>query len=418
VSFWSWLRGSSAGETANANPPSSVGPPGYNPGDPHGFEFDPPPGGVNLRFAQLVPSPWSGWPAEWATPEFNQKAGPLVDTAWACLDLNSSILSSMPVYLTRGGQVLPPKTWMTNPDPLIYTSWAEFAKQLFWDYQMGEAFVLPMSFGADSKPLTFRVVPPWLVNVEMGKAGREYNIGDLDVTDDILHIRYKSQTDSAHGIGPLEAGGPRAVAAGLLVKLVSTIAEQGGLPPYFLTTDQRMTREQANDQLTEYVDSRIRNSGRPALLTNGVKPSTLTMSVKEMSLLEIGQWTESRIAILLGVPPFLVGLPSGGDSMTYSNVTQLFDFHDRASLRAKATHVMTALSGWAVPRGTSVELNRDEYSRPALAERAQAYEKLVAIGALSAEEVRTMERFTGDAPELDQSEQDNLAPAALTGGEV
>jgi HK97 family phage portal protein len=262
------------------------------------------------------------------------------------------------------------------------------------------------------------VVPPWLVNVEMGAGGRVYKIGQMDVTDDILHIRYKSQTDSAHGIGPLEAGGPRAVAAGLLVKLVSTIAEQGGLPPYFLTTEQRMTREQANDQLTEYVDSRIRNSGRPALLSNGVKPSTLTMSVKEMSLLEIGQWTESRIAILLGVPPFLVGLPSGGDSMTYSNVTQLFDFHDRASLRAKATHVMTALSGWVVPRGTSVELNRDEYSRPALAERAQAYEKLVGIGALSAEEVRTMERFTGDAPELDQSEQDNLALAALTGGDT
>jgi HK97 family phage portal protein len=301
---------------------------------------------------------------------------------------------------------------------LIYTSWAEFAKQLFWDYQMGEAFVLPMARGADGWPTNFRVVPPWLVNVEMGAGGRVYKIGQMDVTDDILHIRYKSTTDGARGVGPLEAGGARAVAAGLLVKLVGTIAEQGGLPPYFLTTEQRMTREQANDQLAEYVDSRIRNSGRPALLSNGVKPSTLTMSVKEMALLEIGQWTESRIAVLLGMPPYAVALPSGGDSMTYANVTQLFDFHDRSYLRTAAVTVMSALSGWAVPRGTSAELNRDEYTRPPFKERAEGYQIHREMGTLGVKEIRTMERFTGDAPELDPSEQDNLAPAALTGGDT
>ena len=76
----------------------------------------------------------------------------------------------------------------------------------------------------------------------------------------------------------------------------------------------------------------------------------------------------------------LLGLP-GGDSMTYSNATQLFDFHDRRFLKPTAVHLMTALSNWALPRGQSVELNRDEYSRPPLKERAEAYEKLAALGA-------------------------------------
>ena len=31
-------------------------------------------------------------------------------------------------------------------------------------------------------------------------------------------------------------------------------------------------------------------------------------------MLEIAQFTEARIAVLLGVPPFLVGLPSGGST--------------------------------------------------------------------------------------------------------
>jgi hypothetical protein len=99
--------------------------------------------------------------------------------------------------------------------------------------------------------------------------------------------------------------------------------------------------------------------------------------------------------------------------MTYSNVTSLFDFHDRSSIRPKVTAVMSALSNWALPRGQCVELNRDEYTRPALAERATAYATLHGIvdadglSALSAAEVRAMERFHGEP-----------SAVALTGGDV
>jgi hypothetical protein len=99
----------------------------------------------------------------------------------------------------------------------------------------------------------------------------------------------------------------------------------------------------------------------------------MPFSTKEMALLELGQWTESRICVKLRVPPFLMGLPSGGDPMTYSNVTQLFDFHDRSGLRPIAKTVMTALSNWALPRGQCVELDSEEYTRPGMLERSQAY---------------------------------------------
>jgi hypothetical protein len=80
---------------------------------------------------------------------------------------------------------------------------------------------------------------------------------------------------------------------------------------------------------------------------------------------------------------------------------------------------MSARSGWAVPRGQSAELNRDEYSRPAFKERAEAYKIHKEMGTLGVEEIRTMERFSGDAPDLqEQPQQDNPAPTALTGGEV
>jgi HK97 family phage portal protein len=391
--------------------PNDNGAPIFNPGDPDGVQIDTTPTEVR-SLPGIFPTPWSGWPAEWNVPnwDFGSRFNELVDVAWACLDLNSNVLSTMPVYRTRSGRIIPPSTWMTNPDPTIYTSWHEFAKQLFWDYQMGEAFVLPIVRFSDGWPGSFRIVPPWMMHVEMQGGTRVYRLGGPagpDVSDDILHIRYKSTTDGARGIGPLENAGGRMLTAGLLAKYVREVVSTGGVPDYTLEADQSLTNEEAQDLLNNWVASRAANLGAPPVLDNGVKLQThMAMSPKDMAMLEIAQFTEARIAILLGVPPFLVGLPSGGDTMTYSNVTSLFDFHDRSSLRPKASHVMAALSGWALPAGQTAELNRDEYSRPSFGERAEAWVKLVAAEIVTADEVRHVERLQGDGV------------AALTGGDV
>jgi HK97 family phage portal protein len=413
VSFWTWLRGPSTAGTPNANPPASVGA-GYHPGDPHGVEMVGE-AGETRSLPTVQASPWSGWPADWAVPAWDSDSrfNELVDVAWACLDKNSSVLSAMPVYRTRSGEIVPPATWMANPDPRIYSSWHEFAKQLFWDFQMGEVFVLPVATGADGYPMTFRVIPPWMIEVEMRGGSRSYRLGKTgpDVTDEILHVRYKSRTDSARGVGPLEQAGARMLTAGVLMKYAREIVKNGGVPEYTLETDQELDAEEAQDLLNQWVVSRQANLGAPPVLDNNVHLKThMAMSPKDMAMLEIAQFTEARIAILLGVPPFLVGLPSGGDSMTYSNVTALFDYHDRSSLRPLAAHVMAALSYWALPRGQAAELNRDEYSRPPFAERADAWVKLVGAGIVRVDEVRVAERLQGDAPEMP-------ATVALTGGE-
>ncbi len=415
MGFWSRLRDrpNHAGLVANENdpppPPGTVSAPSWTPGDPDGVVFDPAPEVEARSLPVLMPSPWSGWPAEWSTPQWDMTSrfNELVDVAWMCLDKNASVLSTMPVYRTRDGRVIEPTTWMANPDPTIYTSWYEFAKQLFWDYQLGEVFVLPMAHGADGWPFRFRVIPPWLVNVEMQGGGRAYRIGQLDVTGEILHIRYKSTSDGAHGVGPLECAGARMLTAGVLARYVREVAANGGIPHMTLNTDMHLDREEAEQLQAQWVDDRRKKLGFPPVLDSGVSLQThFSMSPKDMAMLEVSQFTEARIAELLGVPAPLVGLPSG-DPMTYSNITNLFDFHDRASLRPKAAEVMSALSFWALPRGQMVELNRDEYTRPPFEQRADAWVKLVTAGIVSVEEVRAAERLSGDA-----------ATTALTGGDL
>jgi HK97 family phage portal protein len=270
-----------------------------------------------------------------------------------------------------------------------------------------------MSHYANGWPSSFRVIPAAMWKVEMGPRGREYKIGDMPVpAEDVLHIRYKSTTSAPRGTGPLDSAGARMTTAGVLSRYVSDMVASGGTPHYALVMDAKITEAEADRMLQRWIDSRSKNLGQPAVLGGGVSIATYQRSAKEMALLELSQWNESRIATQLGVPPYLASLPSGGDPMTYSSANMLFDFHDRSSLHTKARAVMSALSYWAVPRGQAVELNRDEYTRPGLLERAQAYNLLVQAGAITVDEIRAMERLTAPM-------QTGPMPAvALSGGDT
>ena len=371
--------------------PGTVGPPNVRPGDPDGVIVNPSPPATPPP--RIVASPWSGWPAEWATPAW-QSTESLIDTAWMCLDLNASLLSTMPPYVHRGGELAPAPAWLTNPDPDLYTSWNEFAKQLWWDFQMGEAFVVCTARYADGWPARFHVLEPWLVDVEMGADGRRhYRIGTLDPGDDLLHIRYKSTTSTAHGTGPLDAGATRLVAARLLQRYAARIIESGGVPYYVMKHPLELGADQIAGLQAQWWTSRMNALGMPAILSGGIDIETLQVDGAQQAMLDLAKYTDSRIANLLGVPPFLVGLPAGGDSLTYSTALMAREQHWQAGLKPKSDPVVSALSGWALPRGTDVEVNRDEYVRPGPLERAQTWQILVNLGVLTADDVARLERF-------------------------
>lgn len=387
-------------------PPASVGANAATPGDPHGVQFvDEGPAPPWPR-STIRPSPWSGWPAEWATPNWYGRVEALTDTAWACLDLNSRVLATMPPYLVGASPSLP-VDWLNNPDPERYPSWHAFARQLFWDYQLGEAFVIATARYSNGYPARFHVVPAWMVNVDVTAEGRVYHIGSLDVTADILSIPYQICEGEARGHGPLEAGAARVVAANALSRYATTLAASGAMPNAVLKYPGSLKDTQAADLQEAWVAARMSSMGLPAVLSGGIEFEVLQFSPRDMALLELSQFNESRIAILLGVPPFLVGLPSGADTMTYSNTQWVLLFHWRSGLSPKADAVMSALSQWLLPRGTDIELNRDEYTKAELLERAQTWQILNSIRdadmnpVLSVAEIRELERYgtaTANAP--------------------
>lgn len=396
-------------EIPNSNPPgvppASVGPPDAVPGDPNGVQLvgEDPPAWLPPR---IVPSAWSGWPGDWLTPYWGGNFQQLVDIAWICVDINSGSLAGMPPYLVNAAPSLS-ADWLNNPDPDLYTSWDEFLKQAAWDYQLGEVFILSTARYATGYPARFHVVPTWYVNVEMGAGGvREYSIGDMDVTQDMLHIRYRSTTGYAHGEGPLDALSGRVAAAVALASYAATLATSGGIPSSTLSHPEELTAAQAQQLQQQWVAARMSTLGEPAVLSGGVTWQATQMNPKDMALMELLQNQEQRIAAAFQVPAFLLNMPSGGDSMTYKTVQDIYEFHWRVGLRPKANAIMSALSNWLLPRGTSVELNRDAYVAADPHTRAMTYQLLNSIvdpvtgqPVMSVAEIRAAERLDNSVPE-------------------
>lgn len=371
-------------------------------GDPNGLEIiETAPATPRLR-SLILPSGWAGLPDGWQ-PLFAGTAGlsELTDTAWTCVDLNASIISTMPPYLT-GTAATPstPTDWIHNPNDDLYTSWEEFAKQLVWDYMLGEVFVVADAFYGNGYPARFHVVEPWAVNVEMEGGFRSYRIGSrvLEPNREILHVRYKSTTSSARGIGPLEVGRARMIAAALLHQYAVNYTR--GAVPQWLEVEESLDAAETSELQTQWIEARAAGWGFPAVLSGGIKWNTSTGNPKDLALVDLSGYTDARIAVMLGVVPFLAGLPSGGDSMTYSNVLSLFDYHWRAHLRTKVSPLMSALSQWLLPRGSRVEVNRDSYVQPGPTERAEWYRLMLELGVMTVEQIKAAERLNAGPAEI------------------
>jgi HK97 family phage portal protein len=347
----------------------------------------------------LEASAWAGWPVEWSTPNtaaLGLSGRALADIVWACIDLNARIVADMPGYVTKGLQPqTPPPSWLRNPEPLVYSHWGEFMKQVWFAFQaVGEAFIICTSRYADTGyPRTFMMLDPAYVGVELVGGLRRYSIAGEDATLDVLHIRYASWPSDPNGHGPLEVAGERLLAAQTFMRYASDLAQNGGVPWAVLKSKYRLGKAQAQLLKSQWIESARNRLGAPAILDSETDLQVLQVPPKDMALSDLQSFTEARIATLLGVPAYLVSLPSGADPMTYSNVSSLFDYHWRATLRPLSRFITRAMSEWALPNGTDLELDPDSYIRPSPQDRANTYKVMVEMGAMTIAEVRKAERL-------------------------
>jgi HK97 family phage portal protein len=239
---------------------------------------------------------------------------------------------------------------------------------------------------------------------------RRYTIGGREIyRGDLMHVRYLTAAGWPTGLSPLQGAAGNLRSAGALEQYGADLADGGGIPWGVLSTEQRMTRTQIANVHHEWRAQSAQRRGGPAIFGSGLKLDTLTLSPRDMALLDLRVFDEQRIAACFGVPPYLIGLeqPSG---LTYANATSLFDFHWRGMLRPLSRKITAALSAWALPRGRALHMNAGDYVQPPLAERSTSYKAMHERGVLTDDEWRALEGL----PPLTAGQRASAATANAT----
>jgi HK97 family phage portal protein len=375
--------------------------------------------GVPVTAAPVpVAQPWSGWPAEWGTAwQSRQSWSSRVSTVFSCVRVNSLALATMTPVLLRGRFPLTRgaegwRSWLLNPQPELYSGWDELAQQIDASLEMrGNAYLMPTSTFRDGYPRTFFVMDPDGVTPRLEDGVRRlYDRHGADITDDgVLHLRYLSVPGQAAGIGPLQGAGSSLVSAAALEAYGQNLAGQGGIPWGVLESEQRLTPRQAGLARDEYVTSRQNLTGAPAFLPYGMKLNTLTLSPKDMALLDLRVFDEQRITAAFGVHPSMVNLPAP-EGLTYSNRVDLRTEHYLLTLRPTANKIGNAFSQWALPGFVQLRLNASEYLQGSIRDRVETYLPLAtAVDAatgrpiITGEELRELIGLPPGGPDLTSS---------------
>ncbi len=361
---------------------------------------------------------WDGWPVEWAVPSNLTGAGVIanrISIVFSAIDLNARIVGSLPLYTKKENVVLGDMpSWIENPAPGLYYGWTDAVEQMIWTYQRrGEIFLWALSRYADGTVKNFAVLNPDQVDVQRGEDGYpEYRLlvdGDEWGTDygvlnlrreDVLFIPYARWPGELRGHSPLEAVAGNLESAFAAAYHAENLARRGGIPWGVLNAPYELSDNEVDRLRAQWTDSAAKRDGAPAITSGGFSLEALSVSPKEMALLEQREFDEARIAIALGVQPYQMGLAQGGGGLVYQNVTQIFSYHWRSFLRPVTRKISEAISFWALPHKTRMRFNPEQYIRGDLDSRVGTYEKLIEMGVLDAGMVRDMEEFTspGESP--------------------
>ena len=174
----------------------------------------------------------------------------------------------------------------------------------------------------------------------------------------ILHMALFHPDNDHYGLSPLEAAATAVdihnAAGGWNKALLDNSARPSGALVY-QGKDGALTGEQY-DRLKEELEGSFQgtaNAGRPLLLEGGLDWKAMSLSPKDMDFIEAKYVAAREIALALGVPPMLLGIPGDNTFANYQEANRTFW---RQTVVPLVGRTAKALAGWL---GEGVELNPD-----------------------------------------------------------
>ncbi|MAM09033.1 MAG: phage portal protein [Rhizobiaceae bacterium] len=280
---------------------------------------------------------------------------------------------------------------------------ADFLEALFGVLLLsGNAYIEPIILGEDLREL--HLLRPDRIRVIEGRDGwpeaYEYRAGN-HVTRfaaegkglTLLHMRLFHPLDDHTGFSPLAAAQMALDlhnAASVWNKaLLDNSARPSGALVYQPKDGGSLTEEQyerLKQELEEGYAGPVR-AGRPLLLEGGLDWKAMGLTPRDMDFTEARNGAARDIALSIGVPPMMLGIP--GDN-TYSNYQEANRAFYRLTVLPLIARTAASLTAWLEPvYGAGLRLEPDLDQVPALAaERDALWSRVATADFLTDEEKR------------------------------
>ncbi len=225
----------------------------------------------------------------------------------------------------------------------------------------GNAYLHAVALGGEIRELhalrpdRVKVIPGadgWPEAWEYAAGGRTVRIGGEPAAGvaAVLQLKLFHPVNDYYGLSPIEAAATAIDIHNAAAKWNKALLDNSARPSGALvyTTGGSLTGDQFQRLKGELETTfqGARNAGRPLLLEGGLDWKAMSLSPRDMDFIEAKHAAAREIALAIGVPPMLLGIP--GDN-TYANYAEANRAFWRQTVLPLATRGARGIAQWLGP---------------------------------------------------------------------
>ncbi len=278
---------------------------------------------------------------------------------------------------------------LNQPNPSM--SGKEFLESVYSYKQIaGNAYILGIAGKAKNiqelytlRPDRVSIIPgknfiPLAYRYKVGSNIQDYQVNPISGKSQILHLKNFHPTSDWYGLSSIEAAAYSIDQHNQAGEWNQALLQNGARPSGAIVVQSEKGRarslgDKQFSQLKETIETMFsgpHNAGKPMLLDGGLDWKEMSLSPKDMDFIESKHSSARDIALALGMPPQLLGIP--GDN-TYSNLQEARLALWEQTIIPMVDNVIGNFNNWLSPYyGGNIKLSYDLESIPALAERKES----------------------------------------------
>lgn len=249
----------------------------------------------------------------------NEETAMRVSAVYACVRLISGAIATLPLHIYERSpegrkEVDSPLWYLLNESP--HKRWTAAS---MWEWVVkcnclrGDAFIVLVR-NAAGMVTEMRPLHPNMVRINREGDRLTYYVNEYERyygvdQDDMLHIP-SFGFDGVHSQSVIEHAAFQSIGVALATDEYSgSFFANGAMAKHLITSDKKISPEQVDELRRIYSEkyAGTNNSGKPMVLSEGLKLNELSMTSADAELLESRKYQVIDIARAFGVPPHMIG---------------------------------------------------------------------------------------------------------------